>query len=232
MRSVREKLHSSSGASLALALVFLLFCLMVGAVVLTAAASNVGRIRHQKDSQQDYLTVSSAARLLREELEGLTYTTGERRIVDEGPEGGTTNERFHSDLPAADTLAGLVRNLAEQVFRTQTDYVPHEGNLPEDVPLTVAAAGFDGVSVILSIDAGYNLAFICRLTDDSNSYPMTLSMPVQVNDQTVTTSYEDSYTEWEEVEGVPTEVTYTYTVTTTTRTVAVIWSGGVISKGG
>ncbi|NCB62072.1 MAG: hypothetical protein EOM52_00410 [Clostridia bacterium] len=228
---IRAKLHSSSGASMAIALLFLLLCLTVGAVVLTAAASNAGRMSHSRESQQDYLTVSSAARLLRDELEGLTYATGEERIVDGGPDGGTSSDYLNA-MPDSGTLTGLVRSLAEQMFRDQTDYVSRTGEPPGDKTLTVTAAGFDGVSATLSMDAGYNLAFMCRLTDDSDSYPMTVSIPAQVMDQTVTTSYADNYTVWEEVEGVLTEVTYTYTVTTTTRTVTVTWDDGVISKGG
>ena len=61
MERVREKLHSRTGASLLIALLFFLVAMTVGAVVLTAASANAGRIQNNRQEQQNYLAVASAA---------------------------------------------------------------------------------------------------------------------------------------------------------------------------
>lgn len=65
---IKEKLQSSKGASLIIALVFMLFCAMVGSAVLAAATANGGRVAALKSDQQDYLNQRSAATLLQDEL--------------------------------------------------------------------------------------------------------------------------------------------------------------------
>lgn len=86
MERVREKLHSRTGASLLIALLFFLVAMTVGAVVLTAASANAGRIQKNRQEQQNYLAVASAAGLLREDITGdpcLTFIGSYRRIDTE-----------------------------------------------------------------------------------------------------------------------------------------------------
>lgn len=52
MKTLNRKLHSQRGASILLALLFLLACMMVAASVLMAAASNAGKIRSNYEEQQ------------------------------------------------------------------------------------------------------------------------------------------------------------------------------------
>lgn len=66
---IKEKLHSSKGASLIIALVFMLFCAMIGSAVLAAATANGGRVAALKSDQQEYLDQRSAATLLSDELQ-------------------------------------------------------------------------------------------------------------------------------------------------------------------
>lgn len=73
MTCLRNKLNSRRGASILLALLFLLFCMMVASSILAAAVSNAGKIRSSREEQQKYLTLSSALRLVCEELAGAAY---------------------------------------------------------------------------------------------------------------------------------------------------------------
>lgn len=73
MKTLREKLHSQRGASILLALLFLLACMMVAASVLMAAVSNAGKIRSNYEEQQRYLALSSALRLVAGEIERAEY---------------------------------------------------------------------------------------------------------------------------------------------------------------
>ena len=67
MKKLNSKLRSRSGASLMIALVFLLFCVLVGGSVLAAATANASRVKYLAQ-QQDYLDQRSAALLLAERL--------------------------------------------------------------------------------------------------------------------------------------------------------------------
>lgn len=74
MRQLIQKLRSQSGASILLALLFLLVCMLAAATVLMAAVSNAGKIRSNYDEQQRYLALSSALRLAAGELAKAEYT--------------------------------------------------------------------------------------------------------------------------------------------------------------
>ena len=73
MEALKRKWNSCRGASILLALLVLLVCIMVGASVVMAAASNAGKIQSNKEEQQKYLTLSSAMTLLCDELQNVSY---------------------------------------------------------------------------------------------------------------------------------------------------------------
>ena len=73
MEALKKKWDSCRGASILLALLFLLVCMMAGASILMAAASNAGKIKSNKDEQQKYLTLSSALNLVIDELAHAEY---------------------------------------------------------------------------------------------------------------------------------------------------------------
>lgn len=68
-RKVKEKLNSKRGASVVLALFLLLVCTFAGTSALTAARANVGRYSTMRETQQDYLSVTSAAKLIIADLQ-------------------------------------------------------------------------------------------------------------------------------------------------------------------
>ena len=70
MLSIKRKLSSKSGASMLLAMVFLMFCLFIGGSVLAAATANGSRVEHLKNDQQDYLSQRSAMLLMSDMLTG------------------------------------------------------------------------------------------------------------------------------------------------------------------
>ncbi len=68
MSKLQRKLRSRTGASMILALVFLMFCSFVGGSVLVSATANAYRVAHLAE-QQDFLNQRSAALLLGDELQ-------------------------------------------------------------------------------------------------------------------------------------------------------------------
>ena len=77
---ILHKLRSQSGASMILALVFMLFCMFVGGTVLAAASANGYRVAHLSDQQQ-YLDERSAALLTAEELRANLGSSGTNKLV-------------------------------------------------------------------------------------------------------------------------------------------------------
>ena len=81
MKRLSKKLHSQRGASILLALLLFLVCAMVAASILAAAVSNAGKVRSNRVEQQKYLTLSSAIRLVADELQKAEYT-GKYKIYE------------------------------------------------------------------------------------------------------------------------------------------------------
>lgn len=84
MNVIKSKFHNNQGASMLIALVYLLTALMVGTVVLTAASSNVGRITHNRQEQREYYAVESAAELVKTDMaeEKFTAAYSETKLYD------------------------------------------------------------------------------------------------------------------------------------------------------
>ena len=69
MNLISRKLRSKTGASMLIAILFMMFCLFVGGSVLAAATANGYRVEHMSD-QQDFLSQRSAGSLIADEIDG------------------------------------------------------------------------------------------------------------------------------------------------------------------
>ncbi len=103
MNMIRNKLKEKDGVSILMGLLYLLVCLMVGTVVLVASTAAAGKLAGQQKSEQDYLTVASAARLVKDRICKLTYTyTVTYKKTDSKPEDtGKLKVSDSSDLPGS-----------------------------------------------------------------------------------------------------------------------------------
>lgn len=81
-QKIVHKLRSQRGASLLLALLFLMICSLVAASILMAAAANAGKRRSNLEEHQTYLALSSAVSLLCDELNAAEYR-GQYRYWEE-----------------------------------------------------------------------------------------------------------------------------------------------------
>lgn len=101
----KKKLNSRRGASFLLALLFFLVCGLVASSVLMAASSNAGRSRSSREEHQTYLAISSAVRLLCDELNAAEYRGQyhywETTDTVENEDGTTTTitHRYLEQLP-------------------------------------------------------------------------------------------------------------------------------------
>ncbi len=74
MQWIHKKLNSRSGISMAIALVFFLLCAMVGTVVLSAASVSAGNTARERQLYRETLALTSAAKLLSQDIQGMTFT--------------------------------------------------------------------------------------------------------------------------------------------------------------
>lgn len=217
MSKVLKKLRDKSGASIFISLLFFLFCLTIGGIILTASTANAGRLRNSRQAQQDYLTVSSAALLLRSICEGASFT-GSATVVD----GSAPS---YSTLSSGSTpLLRLIQDTAYAIFT---------GNSVGTEQITIEVPNLETVSGTFSMSNDYKISISLWLPDAETGkrYPVELTIPAVVQElppeiinNTVTT---DSGT----VDDDGNPIMNTTVITTVINTLSVSWDDGVITKG-
>ena len=113
MNAVQRKLHDRSGATLTVALLFFIMCAAAGSVILAAATTSTGRLSQMQASDQNYYAVVSAAKLIRDEIDGQTISVGqtETKIVTT-----TRTEKTEKDENGADVT------VVEETTKTEYSY--------------------------------------------------------------------------------------------------------------
>lgn len=93
-----KKVKNNSGATILMALLLILLATAVGAAVLTAAVCAARHLRSDREAQQNYLTVSSAAELIRDSINGQTYertlTKRYKYVEDKDDNGNVTGGSY------------------------------------------------------------------------------------------------------------------------------------------
>lgn len=116
MLCVKRKLSSKAGASMLLAMVFLMFCMFIGGSVLAAATANGSRVEHLKNDQQDYLSQRSAMLLMADMLTGQDGKELQVTITDSKVTSAT--DTIHNVTFSAANLGTTTNSLQELLFYT------------------------------------------------------------------------------------------------------------------
>lgn len=151
--AIRRKLKSSSGASLLLALVFLLLSAVVSASVLMAAVSNAGRSRSKLEEHQKYLALSSALTLLSDEIREAEYT----------------GRYLYQETETPDGVGGIIRS-----YRMEQQTGGYSGSLGS--VLLADLDGLFGQTIAASLsDAGYPVSVrtVTGMEHTLELYPQT-----------------------------------------------------------
>lgn len=215
---MKHKIHSRRGASMLLGLLFLFFAMSIGAIVLTAATANAGRIARVRTAEQSYLAVQSAAVLLRDDLQTLrfacAYTETYPYSTDEN--GESTIQGPSYALTAASvsntTFTTLLQSDFESLYRYQTGYFGVSSYTPTMHTATIRLDDtFPAVTATLSLADDYTLTAMLQ-SADGGAYPMVLRFTPQIRQSQSTESSDEA------------------DVTTYTTTVTLL--PGIITKGG
>ncbi len=123
MNAVQRKLHDRSGATLTVALLFFIMCAAAGSVILAAATTSTGRLSQLQASDQNYYAVVSAAKLIRDEIDGQTISVGqtETKIVTT-----TRTEKTETDA------SGAAITVVEETTKTEYSYSAPVFEHPKD----------------------------------------------------------------------------------------------------
>ena len=129
MNEVQRKLHDRSGATLTVALLFFIMCAAAGSVILAAATTSTGRLSQLQASDQNYYAVVSAAKLIRDEIDGQTIGVGQKETKTVTT---TRTEKKEKDA------SGEEVTVVEETTKTEYSYSTPVFEYPKD---TTAGAG-------------------------------------------------------------------------------------------
>lgn len=224
--ALRRKLHSRTGASLLIALLFFLVALTVGAVALTAAATNAGRVARNRREQQDYLAVASAALLVKEDLRGTTFTMGYQKttVTSTDEEGNSRSDVYYDKTsPVLSGEGELLRDgpkndLARLYYSTAAALhtaAPAEMKYELEITAEKLPDVFGSMEVDRTETGRYTITVVLytRTEDGGHANSTTLLFTPAVSNTQSTAVSGDGSRE------------------TTTYTTAVAWDAPVITKG-
>ena len=136
MRNVRRKLGSQAGASITFALLLFLVCAVISSVVIVAATAAGGRLSKLAEMDQRYYAVTSAAELLRHEIDGKTVIVTQSKDAEGNPV--YTARYKDADADAEDILADASARLVRGNTDAQTFALTATGIADAALDCTIA----------------------------------------------------------------------------------------------
>jgi len=246
MEHLFKKLKSDRGATLIIALLFFMVCIMVASAIMTAAVANMGRIDKQRDEEQIYLAVFSAVRMLQDDFSDMTPCKAQKTDIeytcnynDEHPDiagaWDCTDQDGNDTGSAGAILADYVNKAVIYVLRYNQAPDMKTFTITPDAP----ELSLIPVTVEMTMSKDYILKFALSAESASgSSYAVTLSIAGNASASSSVDSgafchhLEQSATpvlvngEW-----VYPTIDNTYAINRTTYSTTVEWSPGTISKG-
>ena len=253
--SAKRKLKQNSGATILMALMLFLACVTIAGVILGSAMTNLNKVKNQQEQLQVYESVSSAARLVRDRMNGLTFTA-EKSVLIYGCQNFaiTPQMNFYPDREAAvysytepavpegesDELTQLIQKGVTQVYRSKLskeDLNNYQTFSSWKETFTVDD-NLCPVKVTVSIDENYQLTFKFRPLDENwkDDYNVTLLMekPTDVTSggpHTLKNYCSHTYSWYNTEAGKKETITQEFDAVKTTETTTLTYSTGTIYKG-
>lgn len=197
LRTVK-KLKNNSGMSILFALLFFLVVAMVSAVILTASAVNLDKSNKQNKDQQDYLSLSSAAKLIRSTfggtscsgtesltiygctlnpaLAGITLTPEKEadvsRVCDKLEIDGADKTKLKEFIVDKAYKLYLSRPKVYAASDGEPAFVTAPSKVYTPVKFKITGSGMSDVNVAMVFDRNYNITMQLSVTD--SDYALTL----------------------------------------------------------
>ena len=147
MQVIRRKLNSQKGASMLMALLLMLVGIMVSAVIISAATSAAVNKRSEKEQQQAYLAVNSAAKLVRDDFQSLTGRYKDVTTTVTHTDGTTTTTK--DTIKATCAVGDMINDIGAWFIDVNT-------TSPYVKTYTFSVDGYEDVSaeILVSVDTG------------------------------------------------------------------------------
>ena len=172
-----HKLKNQQGATLMMALLLLLAASMVSAVILTAATSSARRLENDRAARQAYLTVSSAARLLRDDILNASFV--QETVKTTYTNDTSTETSRETTSPTGFTAAWLKAGKAA---------VDRDSGKSFTDTITLSVDGLDDVSAVFTMAPNYDITIVLHLADGGDSdCRLVLTLRLNKADPTVST---------------------------------------------
>ena len=155
MYVICKKLNSSRGASIFFGLLMMLIVALVSAVLLSAALISAKSKKDDFNNQQAFLTVSSAAKLIREQIDGRSMESSTTTIYRNDIEVGAPNVVFTHEP------GGSFSNL----LLDAVEYINVHGFAYVSDTLAVEAEGHEKVDMQFRMDTEYNIVISFTMQD-------------------------------------------------------------------
>jgi uncharacterized protein YlxP (DUF503 family) len=166
MQNIRKKLHSNSGASMIMALLLMLVGVVTSAVIIAAALNAVLSVKEDRAQQQAYLTVSSAAELIRDELEEgkSDYTKTVTEVTTTDWWGNKTSDDPVTKVTVEDDSA-----IFSSIIKSAIEYLESypTATYHETYTINADAKSADYADVSAEV-------FIKKTTDQADKYNLTI----------------------------------------------------------
>lgn len=182
---IQKKLKNKRGASIVLALVFFLVAAVIGGIVLASAASNSGRFSHIRKEQQAYLTISSAAKIVREEIKNQNFKVNSTVVkVTKSGSAATTGPTVSFSADGS-SVSNKVLAFGEYIYKNSSGTAP-------DGEFTIESE-LETVHAELTMDTEYNVTirfFFMDGANESRAHELILTASAIENSSTVTSRTE------------------------------------------
>ena len=215
---MKKRLKNENGSAMILALLFLLFCSLVGGALLTSAWVGAGRAGETSAAQEDFLACRSALSVLRRDFADQPQLT----IRDV-----TVRENKISTRTVTYTLqncgAGLLAEylLGYVVTKYELDTGTPDGRILQNFPFALRTETEAAKEILIKVSENRELTGLCTVSKDS-SFHIRLQSGVA-----------ELVLDVDAVTGKSDTVRLTAGgVRTTTKTTVIRWSDGTIRKGG
>ena len=249
MKVINKKLNNKKGASILLALMLFFVCFMVASVILSSATANADKIRGREDIQKEYLSVSSAANLLRDAIGGAKYTGWEKETIYYcKSERNTIYPEKHDDVQEvcknlkydaglAEVIRADLHKLVYEAYLSHTQYVP-KTKVPEvlETEFEITGKGVLPVKVKVSLDTKgtekYSITCLLTVKDSSNAMTVTFQAADSI-DYEQTIEHGDRHWVWiNDPDGSDGKwIEKSYDVMVKTLTTNITYDAGIIKKG-
>lgn len=164
---LRNRIRSNSGATILLALLFFLLCAMAGSIILSAGSAAAGRISGLKETEQSFYSVTSAAQVIRDEIEGQEF-----QAYTETIDGVPTNEYTFEKQPPENAGMGKILNDAfDAIYKNggkeAKDVLQIKPPSAYDSVMGTVTANFvmtDDYKIEITFSVSDSEKYICKLT--------------------------------------------------------------------